>query len=203
MSTTNTFHSERASSGRIQDVQFLSGEPHREQERSHRDKQKNNHRETDSSDGLGDGKGGTEANQLDNDKGPDCSSPVDSLQGVGSWREIFVLGEENQFLRDAVALESLDSHDEEQASHDALWNQVENNKKRTGHCAQSQESLSKIADALFYDVVGDSDGLALVRVIFIGNLAGDAESSSVERSLGNESIGEWDTKNSGNKGGEA
>jgi hypothetical protein len=80
---------------------------------------------------------------------------------------------------------------------------VENNEKRTGHCAKSQEALSKVANPLFYYMIGDSDGLALVCVIFIGYLAGDAERSGVEWSLRDKSIGEWNAKKSRNKCGES
>lgn len=80
---------------------------------------------------------------------------------------------------------------------------MENNEKRTSHCAESQKTLSKIADTLLYYVVGDSDGLSLVCVIFVGYLAGDAKSSGVEGSLRNKSIREWNTKESSNEGSES
>jgi hypothetical protein len=51
-------------------------------------------------------------------------------------------------------------------------------------------------------VVGNSDSLSLVCVVFISYLASDAESSGVERRLGNEAIREWNAKNSSNKGSE-
>lgn len=79
---------------------------------------------------------------------------------------------------------------------------MENNEQGTGHRAQSQETLSKIADSLLYDVVGNTDSLSLVCVVFVSYLASDAEGSGVERRLGNETIRKWDAKNSSNKGRE-
>ena len=203
MRTAHALHSERTSSRGVQDGQFLLRKPPGEQERADGNKQQDNNRETDGSNSLCNGKCGAEANQLQDDERPDGETAFDALERVGCWRETAVLGEEDEFLGDAVALEGLDAHDEEEAGQNGLGDQVQNNEQRAGHGAQGHEALGEVADALFDDVVGDADGFAFVGVVFVGDVAGDAESGRVEGCLGNETVREGDTQETGHEGGDS
>jgi hypothetical protein len=80
---------------------------------------------------------------------------------------------------------------------------MEHNEKRASHCAESQKALGKIADSLLYYVICDADGFSLVGVVFVGYLAGNAKSRSMEWSLRNKTIREWNAKESGNEGRES
>jgi hypothetical protein len=202
MGTTNTLHSKGAGSWSVQGIQFLTSKPHREEERPHRDQKKNDDGETNSSDSLRDGKSRTETNEFNNDEYPDGGAAIELLERVGSRREVLVLGKENQLLCNAVTLKGLYTHNEEQAGHDALWDQVEDDEKWTGHCTESQKTLRKVAGSLFYYVVCNANGLAFVGVILIRHLTGDTERSSVEWRLRNETVGEGYPKQTGNKGSE-
>lgn len=118
----HALHSEWTSSRGIQNGQFLLRKPPGKQERADGDKQQKNNREADGSNSLGNGKGGTEADQLQDNKHPDGETAFDALERVRGWREAAVLGEEDEFLGDAVALKSLNAHDEEEAGQDGLGN---------------------------------------------------------------------------------
>lgn len=113
------------------------------------------------------------------------------LRGLDAGGETFVLGQEYQLLSDAVALERLHSHDEEETGHHALRNQVQDDEERACHCSEGQEALREVADSLLHDVVCHPDSFALVSVVFVRYLAGDAEGSGVERRLRDEAVGEW------------
>jgi hypothetical protein len=63
--------------------------------------------------------------------------------------------------------------------------------------------LGQIAHALFNDMVNDTSRFALVGVIGVRFLACDAEGVGVERRLRNETVGEWNTDEAGDPGGEA
>jgi hypothetical protein len=56
---------------------------------------------------------------------------------------------------------------------------------------------------LFNDMVNDTSRFALVGVIGVRFLACDAEGVGVERRLRNETVGEWNTDEAGDPGGEA
>lgn len=80
---------------------------------------------------------------------------------------------------------------------------MQDNKQRAGHGAQGHEALGEVADALLDDVVGDANGFAFVGVVFVGDVAGDAESGCVERCLGDETVGEGNTQETGHEGGDS
>lgn len=77
---------------------------------------------------------------------------------------------------------------------------MEDNKKGTRHRSKSQEALRKVADPLLYDVVGDSDGFALVCIVLVCYLASDTKSGSVEGRLWDESVRKRDPEKTTNKG---
>jgi len=107
-----------------------------------------------------------------------------------------VLREEEELLRDAVALEGLDTHDKEEACHDTLRDEVQDDEKWAAHRPEGEEALGQVADALFHDVVGDTDGLALVGLVLVSDLARNAQCRCVEWCLGNKSVGKRDSQKS-------
>lgn len=84
---------------------------------------------------------------------------------------------------DAVPFECLDAHDEEQTRQYTLRNEVKYYQKWTGHGDQEQETLGQVADALFNDMVNNTNSVA--SSLFIHDLSCRAERSGVERSLWN------------------
>jgi len=103
---------------------------------------------------LCDGKGGGEAEDLDADEPPDGFSPLNIQERVVRRREASITPEEDEFCRDAIGSKGLDAHDKEEASQDAVRNEMEAGKQGARHCAKSEETLSQVGEALLDHVRG-------------------------------------------------
>lgn len=177
----------------------------REDEGADGDESEDEDGESNGSDGLCDGKGGGKTNNLNTGKDPDGGVTLDGLQLGSRGCKGLVAGEEHDLGGDTVALEGLYTHDEEESCKDAMGNEVQDDQKRACHGAEGEEALGEVGDALFDDV-GDLKGVAAFILALLVELLdglGDAEGLGVERSLGDETIGEWQAEDAGDTGGAA
>lgn len=191
--TARTLHGERARGGRVEDSQLVRREEARHDERAHGDQREDEDGEADGGDGLRDGEGGAEADELGGHEGPQRAAPPDAAERVVRGREVLVAEEVQQLLRDAVGLEGLVSHYEEQAGEHGLRDEVEDNEQWAGCRAEGQEALREVRYPLLDDVgalvgvVALGFWVVLVRVDFYYR---DAERFRVERRLRNQAVGE-------------
>lgn len=74
---------------------------------------------------LGDGKGGAKAEKLNGHKNPNGGAALDTREGVRGWSQGVIAREKNELGRDAVRLERLDAHDEEEPGEDAVRNEMQ------------------------------------------------------------------------------
>lgn len=119
----------------------MGREEARQEERAHGDEGEDEDGEADGGDGLRDGEGGAEADELDGDEGPDGAAAPDAVERVVSRGEVLVAEEEQQLRRDAVRLEGLVAHDEEQAGQHGLRDQMEHDEKWPRGRAEGQQAL--------------------------------------------------------------
>ena len=73
---------------------------------------------------MRDSEGGAETDKLKGDEEPDGLLTLETFEWVGGGGEIFVTGEVEEFVSDAIRLQSLDSHDKEEACKDTTGNEV-------------------------------------------------------------------------------
>lgn len=214
----DTLHGEITRDGRVQRGELLRREPFGQEHRADGDQEDDEDGEADGGDGLRDGEGGGKADELEHDEVPDDGAAGHLVEGVGGGRELLVAQQEEDLGRDAVFFEGLVSHDEEQARQDTLRDEAQDDEQGTGHGSQGQEALREVGDALLDDVGAfDFPGLVVgavvvdfvvaafvVRaVLVVVDDLGHAEGRGVERSLGNEAIGEGQAQDTGYAGGEA
>ena len=151
------------------------------------------------------GKCGGKSRQLNPHKQPYGSASVYLLQRVRFGCKLSVTCEEEKLCCDAVGLEGLHTHDEEQTREHTLGDEVEYDEERARHGAKGEEALGKVGDALFDDV-----GCFVFIVAFgvgafasVGHNRGHAKRLGVEWRLGDETIGEGETEESGYACGES
>lgn len=192
---THRLHGEGTGGGGIEDTQLLRREVPRQEEGPHGGEQENDNGEADGGDGLRDGEGSREAEELEGDEGIDGAFAADASEGFGGGGgEGVVAEEEEAFLGDAVFEQGLDAHDEEEAGEDALGDEVQDDEEGAGHGAEGEEALGEVGEALLDDVVDDAAGVAFVRFVGVGRLAGDAERFGVEGGLRDEAVGKGDAE---------
>ena len=134
--TADTLHDEVGSRRLIEKRELFSREDSRENKSTYRDKSENKDWEAHSGNSLCDGESGAEANELYEDEVPNSCTSADPQQRARCRRKGAVFGEEDELGGYTVALESLDTHDKEQACKDTVRDEVKNHKKRAGHSAQ-------------------------------------------------------------------
>jgi hypothetical protein len=93
-------------------------------------------RESNSGNGLGDSKSGTESNELERNKVPIRLLTLHVGKSVLGRHELIVATEVKKLHRDAITLESLHSHNEEKTSQHGLRDEVENGQERSRHGVQ-------------------------------------------------------------------
>lgn len=115
-------------------------------------------------------------------------------------REVPVPEQEQELERDAVRLEGLVAHYEEQAGQHALRDEVQDDEQGPRRRAESQESLCEVRHPLLDDVcalvrvVALGLGAVLVRVDFYPR---HAEGFGVEWRLRDQTVGKWQAENPG------
>lgn len=198
-------HGKRGGGGLVEGGEFLVREPAGQQQGPDGDEGHDEDGKADGGDGLGDGKGGAEADELDGDEEPDGAAAANLEEGVGRRGEGLVAAEEDELGGDAVGLEGLDAHDEEEAGKHAVGDEVQADEQRPRHGAEGEEALGEVGEALLDDVRGLGEVAALVLALFVDVLdgVGDAEGFGVEGGLGDEAVGEGQAQDAGDAGGEA
>ena len=73
---------------------------------------------------MRDSEGGAETDKLEGDEEPDDLLALETFEWVGGGGEVLVAGEVEDFGGDAIRLQSLDSHDKEEACKDTTGNKV-------------------------------------------------------------------------------
>ena len=73
---------------------------------------------------MRDSEGGAKTDKLEGDEEPDGLLALETFERVGGGGEVSVAGEVEEFVGDAIRLQSLDSHDKEEACKDTTWNEV-------------------------------------------------------------------------------
>ena len=73
---------------------------------------------------MRDREGGTETDEFERDEEPDGLLALEAFEWVRGRSEIFVAGEIEDFVGDAVCLQSLDPHDEEEACKNTTRDEV-------------------------------------------------------------------------------
>lgn len=73
---------------------------------------------------MRDSEGSAETDKLEGDEEPDGLLALEAFEWIGGGGEVFVAGEVEEFGGDAVCLQSLDSHDEEEACKDTAGNEM-------------------------------------------------------------------------------
>ncbi|KAF7552254.1 hypothetical protein G7046_g7464 [Stylonectria norvegica] len=132
---------------------------------------------------------------------PDGGAARDLAQRSGSGREGAVARKEDELGRDAIGLERLHAHDEEEPREHAVRNQVDDDEERAGHGAEGEEALGEVGDALLDDM-GGFEGVARGSVV-VSYGFGDAEGFRVEGRLRDETVGHGEAEEAGDTGGEA
>ena len=74
---------------------------------------------------MRDCEGGAEADEFEGDEEPDGLLALEALEWVRGGSEVFVAGEVEEFIGDAVCLKSLDPHYEEEACKDTTGDEVQ------------------------------------------------------------------------------
>ena len=74
---------------------------------------------------MRDSEGGGKTDKLEGDEEPDGLLALEAFEWVRGGSEVFVAGEVEEFVGDAVCLQSLDSHDKEEACKDTTGNEVQ------------------------------------------------------------------------------
>lgn len=190
----DALHDKGPGRGGVEGAQLIVAEPFGHQPGAERDEGEDDDGEADGRDGLGDGKGGAEGEQLDGHKCPDGGSAFQPGQGVVGVGEFAVAREEQHFLRHPVADQRLHAHDEEESRQHALRDQVEDDQERAGHGDEEEKALRQITDALFHHVVRHSDHMPFG--FLVRDLAGHAKRIGVEWCLWDQSVGERDSQKS-------
>ena len=201
----NAFHGKVGRRGRVEQRELLLAEEARQEQGADGDEGEDEDGEADGGDGLGNGKRGGEAEELDGDEPPDGGAARDGAQGRGRRREVAVAGEVHDLGGDAVGLESLEAHDEEEAGEDAVGDEVQDDEQGPRHGAEGEEALGEVGDALLDDVGGFEGEVALVVALFVELLDGprDAERLGVEGRLRDEAIGKGQAEDARDAGRQA
>lgn len=92
--------------------------------RTGRDERHDEDGEPHGGDGLRDGEGGAEAEELHGNKDPDCEPTAHAQERVARGREAAVACEEDELGGDAVCLQGLHSHDEKEAREHTVRDEV-------------------------------------------------------------------------------
>jgi hypothetical protein len=111
--STNAFHDEVGSRGLVEKGKLFSREDVRKDKSADGDESEYENWEAYGGDGLSNGKSGAKADEFDEDEVPDSCASANSKQGARSRCESAVSSKEDELGGDAIALESLDTHDKE------------------------------------------------------------------------------------------
>lgn len=203
--TTDAFHGKIRRRRRVQQRELLRAEPPRQDGRADRDQREDEDGEPDRRHRLRDGKRGSKREQLDADEPPHGRAPAHRAQGRSSRRQVPVAGEEHELGGDAVGLEGLEAHDEEEAGEHAVGDEVQDDEQGARHGAEGEQALGEVGHALLDDVGGLERKVALVLALFVKLLDGPrhTERLGVEGGLRDEAVGEGQAEEAGDAGGEA
>lgn len=204
----HALHREGARGRGVQNGEFLGRQPLGKEQGADGDEQEDEDGEADGGDGLRDGEGGAEADQLDDDKEPDgAAADAGVAERVRRRGEGDVADEEQDLGGNSVAFEGLETHDEEETRQDTLGDQVQDSEEGPGHGDKGQKALSEVRQALLDDVGGAEGeggcGFCVAGVLLIRDHLGDAERFGMEGGLRDETVGERQAEEAGDAGGKS
>ena len=74
---------------------------------------------------MRDSKGGAETDEFEGDEEPDGLLALEAFEWARGGGKVFVAGEVEKFVGDAICLQGLDAHDEEEACKDTTGNEMQ------------------------------------------------------------------------------
>lgn len=93
---------------------------------------------------LRDCESSAKSNELDRHEDPDGEAATNALQRLRSRSQGFVFAKEEDFERDTVPFQSLNTHYEEKTSQYALWDKMQDYEQRASHGAECEDALGEV-----------------------------------------------------------